>query len=104
MGIDIAIVNERHEKEMEVLDPQQCLTSLAAGQWLNLKDSYCLQFIDPWGDTVFNQAQIPVLLAELKRSSQVQTDSGISAHLQKVCSLVERAKDEIHTYIKFIGD
>lgn len=104
MGIDIAVVNERHETEMEVLDPQQCLTSLATGQWFNLKDSVCLQFIDPWGDTVFNQAQIPVLLAELNRSAQSQTDSGISAHLQKVCSLVEQAQDEIHTYIKFIGD
>ncbi|HYS88819.1 MAG TPA: hypothetical protein VEN78_28015 [Bradyrhizobium sp.] len=104
MGIDVALVNERHEPTEEVYDPRQYLTSLATGQWPRLDGSVCLRFIDPWGDTVFNQAQIPVLLAELERSAASQTNAEIKAHLQKICRLVAKAKDQTHMYIKFTGD
>ncbi|MBT9596298.1 MAG: hypothetical protein IV094_09970 [Vitreoscilla sp.] len=104
MGIDVALVNERHEPKQEVHDPRQCLTSLATGQWLQLQGSVCLRFVDPWGDTVFNQAQLPVLLSELEQSVASQTDPEIKAHLLKVCHLVAKAKDRTHMYVKFIGD
>lgn len=104
MGIDVAIVNEQHEPEHAVYDPHQCLTSLAACQWTHLEGSVCLRFVDPWGDTVFNQAQIPVLLAELENSASLQQDPQIKAHLHLVCHLVAEARDKVHTYIKFIGD
>jgi hypothetical protein len=104
MGIDVALVNEDHEWEQEVFDLQQHLTKLATSAWPELSASICLRFIDPWGDTVFNQAQIPVLMNELKQSEQEQTDEEIKKHLRKVIRLVERAEGCIHTYIKFVGD
>ena len=104
MGIDVALVNERHEPKQEVFDPRQHLTHLATDQWPKLENSVCLRFIDPWGDTVFNQSQVPVLLVELEYSAASQTDPELKSHLEKVCRLVARAKDQTHMYIKFIGD
>ncbi len=104
MGIDVALVDERHEPRQEVYDPRQYLTSLAMNEWPKLENSICLRFIDPWGDTVFNQSQIPILLAELERSAAWQTDAKIKAHLEKVCRLVAQAKGRTHMFIKFNGD
>jgi hypothetical protein len=53
---------------------------------------------------VFNQAQIPVLLTELKQCQQEQTDEEIKGHLEKVIRLVARAEGRSHTYIEFSGD
>lgn len=103
MGIDTTWVNERHEVKQEVFDPRQCLTTLATSDW-PVSSTVCLKFIDAWGDTVFNQAQIPVLLQELRVAEQQQTDSEARVHLGKVIRLVERAVDQVHTYIKFVGD
>jgi hypothetical protein len=64
----------------------------------------CLRFVDAFGDAVFNQAQIPVLLAELRSSFSEQTDREVKDHLVKVIGLVERATDRTDTYIKFTGD
>lgn len=104
MGIDVAWVNERHEHIQEVFDPHECLTRLATSTWPLTEKSICLRFVDPWGDTVFNQAQIPQLLVELRNERIMQKDAEIRAHLEKVAHLVERAVGETHTYVKFIGD
>lgn len=103
MGIDAAWIDERQEARQAVYDPQQCLTALANSTW-SRSDTVCLRFIDAYGDTVFNQAQIPVLLGELRNAEQQQTDPEIRSHLGQVCRLVEQAVDQMHTYIRFIGD
>lgn len=103
MGTDAARVNERHEAKQEVFDPRQCLTKLATSDW-PISKTLCLKFIDAWGDTVFNQVQVPVLLQELRVAEQHQADPEVKAHLGKVARLVERAVDQVHTYIKFVGD
>jgi len=104
MGIDVALVDESHVPVQEVFDPRQVLTAFAVYEWPNRSATVSLQFIDPWGDTVFNQAQIPVLLAELKHFDGEQTDRDARKHLQKVIRLVELAVGQVHKYIKFIGD
>ncbi len=103
MGIDVAWVDEEHKPHQQVYDPRQCLTRLATSVWSD-PSSVCLRFIDAWGDTVFNQAQIPILLCELRLSEQSQADPEIKAHLTKIIQLVERAVERTHTYIKFSGD
>ena len=61
--------------------------------------SCCLRFIDPYGDAVFNQSQLPVLVEELINLSSLFPDSGISDLIDYLgtCS-------EAHTYVRFIGD
>jgi hypothetical protein len=90
---------------IEVFDSQQFLSALAMGPWPRISSSVCVRFIDPWGDTVFNQAQLPDLLTELEQSKTLLTDPGVSEHLTKVCRLVKQARRKgSHIYVKFIGD
>lgn len=104
MGIDVAWVNENDEPMQEVFDPHQCLTRLATDAWPQLDGSVCLRYVDPWGNTLFKQAQIPRLLVELRKEASNQNDTEIRTHIEKVISLVEHAQGRTHTYVKFIGD
>jgi hypothetical protein len=104
MGIDVAIVNERHEIIQFVDDGNQYITSLAMRQWSRMPETRCVRFIDVCGDAVFNQLQIPTLLQELQFSCTLRIESKVKAHLEKVCKLVSQAEGKVHTYIKFIGD
>jgi hypothetical protein len=64
----------------------------------------CLRFIDPYGDTTFNQLQLPTLLAELE---SLGADRDLGEHLVVIRALLaflEQARDQTHTYVKFIGD
>jgi hypothetical protein len=69
-----------------------------------MDESVFLRYVDAWGDTVFNQAQIPKLISELRKEVGNQRDAETIAHLKKVIRLVERAIGRTHTYIKFVGD
>jgi hypothetical protein len=62
MGIDARIETERGTCVAELGDPHNrvnWLLSLAI-----LDSTLCLRFIDPYGDTLFNGLQIPVLQSE----------------------------------------
>jgi hypothetical protein len=63
----------------------------------------CLRFIDPYGDLVVNQLQLPVLITELQEMSRSTTDFALKKHIAK---LVQFLKDSegIHVYVRFIGD
>lgn len=66
-------------------------------------DAPCLSAIDPIGNTVFNQIQIPALAAELANiipSGNRQIPAAIGA----LREFVESAIGKTHTYLKFIGD
>jgi hypothetical protein len=104
MGLNVAWVNESHEPLEQILDFEQVLTGLATSRWPSLSKTVCLQFVEPWGDTVFNQTQIPILLNELRVEASTTKESTVRQHLEKVIELVGRSVDQIHTYIKFIGD
>ena len=104
MGIDVSWVTEGRESKQQVFDPRQHLTKLANESWCHQANSVCLRFIDPWGNTVFNQAQLPVLLAEFQGAVAQQVDAEVKAHLGKVIRLLEQASGRTHTYIEFTGD
>jgi hypothetical protein len=104
LGINVAIIDERQVTSQAVNDPRNYLTKLATGTWLTIEGSVCLRFVDPFGDTTFNQAQLPELLSELERSADSQSNPEIRSHLQKICHLVSEARNQVHMYVKFIGD
>lgn len=68
------------------------------------ESSSCLSAIDPFGDTVFNQIQIPNLARELDAllvpSGTRTPPPAIDALRQFVHSTIGKT----HTYLKFIGD
>ena len=65
-----------------------------------LEKTSCLRFIDPYGDTVFNQLQIPLLIEEIQH---------VAANVSEpfdITEMVEFLEDSInlHTHVRFIGD
>jgi hypothetical protein len=69
-----------------------------------LAKTFCLKFIDPYGDTTFNQLQIPVLIEELKSLLPSYPKGKKRQEIEAMISFIEKAKDKVHTYIKFYGD
>ena len=64
----------------------------------------CLRFIDPYGDTVFNQAQIPVLLDELHALREREPHTERASVLAELAEFIQRAADRVHVYVRFVGD
>ena len=100
MGIDLNFQDENGELIEQVADLN--------GDFANFIGKFrdesfaCLRFLDPYGDTVFNQSQLPVLLNELKG---VQSQAGIAADVvASMIDLILRARGQVHTYLCFSGD
>ena len=69
-----------------------------------LSATHCLQYIDPWGDTIFNRLQKGRLALELKDLSNKSLEGSEAQNLARIIDFVNRYKDEVHLYIKFYGD
>jgi len=102
MGVDLRWENENGRPIEEIPDPQMCISHLLLKT--DLAETTCLRFIDPYGDTAFNQRQIPTLIEELKSALEKSQDNQIKDHLRRVIELAEKSRGEIHTYLKFYGD
>lgn len=102
MGIDAFIESERCEPEGEVPDPGNLTARLVES--LPADNSRCLCFIDRYGDTTFNQLQLPVLIEELRRAIDQSSNPLVKSHGEALLALTCRANSEVHTYIKFYGD
>jgi hypothetical protein len=63
----------------------------------------CLRFVDPYGDTTFNQLQIPVLIAELKEVA-ARADGDLAASVRRLIEFLIRCDEQTHTYVKVLGD
>lgn len=94
----------RHEQKQLVGDSYRTISRLATSRWPKLKETICLRFVDACGDAVFNQAQLPVLIAELQAEVAFQEAAKDREHIEKVIRLVQVAVGSTHTYIVFIGD
>jgi hypothetical protein len=70
----------------------------------DLSRTVCLRFLDPYGDTMFNQVQLPVLAEELELVASKAKDKDVRAHLLEVAGLARRAMKQVHTYLWFSGD
>ena len=102
MGIDARIESESGELIEELPDLDRLVEALLPD--FNDETSVCLRFIDPYGDTTFNQGQLPVLILELAQAASKANDSAVKAHGHKLMALAEKANGHVHTYLKFVGD
>ncbi|MEK7424181.1 MAG: hypothetical protein AAB131_10115 [Actinomycetota bacterium] len=62
-----------------------------------------LPFVDPYGDTVFNRLQIPSLIRELRRLRETTTPRELDL-LDRLDRLVNRCQEDVHLYLRFLGD
>jgi hypothetical protein len=101
MGISVVWKSEFGEELARVDDPGMLLSHL--GEALDVTGTTCLRFIVPYGDAIFNQAQLPVLVEELHWAASSVRDPQLRSYLHAVRDLAERARD-VHTYLWFVGD
>ena len=102
MGIEL-IWDEENGDELARLNDTQSLVE----QFLpsdSDKEFACLRFVDPYGDTIFNRLQLPVLLLELERCAAKPHEPPVAEHLSAAVALVKKAQDHVHTYVRFVGD
>jgi hypothetical protein len=102
MGIDIRVETAAGATIEELLDPRSLTRRLLPG--FSDTSSYCLRFVDPAGDAVFNQLQIPILVDEVRRSLEVVRHHASREHGERVLRLLESAQGQVHTYVRFVGD
>jgi len=57
----------------------------------------CLRFVDPYGDTVFNRGQMPVLLDELRALRRNHPDPELASIIAELCTFIEPAVDQVQT-------
>ena len=98
----IAVVrqNESGTEEARYMDPGIVSELLAHAD----PDDRCLAFIDPYGDTTFNQLQLPVLLDEIRIVRDRLANGELRTRADNLILFLQLALNEMHTYIKFIGD
>lgn len=102
MGVNLRWEDESGKEMGAVLDPQMIISKIILKK--DLQNTTCLRFIDPYGDAVFNQIQIPILISEIRDILQSESDPDISDHLQYVLDLARKSAGKTHTYLRFIGD
>jgi hypothetical protein len=61
-----------------------------------------LQFVDPYGNAVFNHLQMPQLLEELQLLRSRCPDQELQSLLEKIRDLAEQCTH--HLYLRFVGD
>ena len=103
MGLEIQLQGEFGNQIEGIADPKDHLARLLPPY--EQSASYpLLASIDPYGDTVFNRLQIPRFLsewAEVVSKARRQEEQWLVSEIDR---LARRCSDEVHTYLKFIGD
>lgn len=95
-----AVLND--EKGIEIGDALDFPSGMLPS--IDDQEFFCMRFIDPYGDTVFNHLQVPTVLKDiecLKARELTHEERGIVRDLEALCHL---CLDEPHIYLKFIGD
>jgi hypothetical protein len=105
MGIDARIETERAESLADVPDPRGYFSW---GLSLHDQDStICLKFIDPYGNTIFNQLQLPTLLSELETATASLTERGLETskqeYLKRAASWPQTAQTDAQGYTTSIS-
>jgi hypothetical protein len=102
MGIDVRVETESGEVQDEVLDDRNLTEKLLPDR--EDGSSPCLRFVDPFGDTLFNQIQIPLVVKELETRLRATTKPEVKAHCEAILKVVSETVGEEHTYVRFSGE
>jgi hypothetical protein len=102
MGIDARVEREDGQAKAELVDPYGLTARLLAS--LPEAESLCLRFVDPYGDTTFNQLQLPIVITELAQAIDIVSDPEVKAHGHALLELAREASNNAHTYLKLYGD
>jgi hypothetical protein len=102
MGFGIEVQDEWGGKADSVVDPKNILDRLLPPPGDSTHPM--LGSIDPYADTVFNNLQMRWFLSEWAEvSAKAQTPEEREL-VSKIEAMACRVRDEVHLYLKFIGD
>ena len=116
MPIRVELRNERGELIRALADPAggtfdaagdfDRLLQLAPGLRIPTSDvAYTLlQYVDPYGDTVFNNVQMPDLLDDIDRAARHPMNDRERRGLDRLRAMAERCRNATHLYLWFVGD
>lgn len=102
MGIDVRVETESGEVQDEVLDDRNLTEKLLPDREDGA--SPCLRFVDPFGDTLFNQIQIPFVIKELETRLRAAVKPEVKTHCEAILKVVTATVGEDHTYVRFSGE
>jgi hypothetical protein len=101
MPINAVLQSERGEALESVIDFHGDLASI----WPVEDASYpLLQYIDPYGNTIFNRYQMVQLIRELQLLIVKSQSDEQKVLLHRIEELAIRCRDKLHLYLKFNGD
>ena len=102
MGLIVVLETENGEPVQKVEDPTNILHRILPP--IGDSNFQCLNYIDRYGDTVFNHLQADQFLKEWNsRKTQVNTPEEMAV-FKEIEDLALRLKKELHLYLKFYGD
>lgn len=101
MSITITLEGE-NGNEIESFDDNDLLQTIIPNY--NDLSSYCLRFIDLYGDNTFNNLQLPELVRELEQKLRVSLSFEKTELVENIIRLAHRCKNDVHLYLKFYGD
>lgn len=102
MGLGIDLQDERGVVLASFIDGQNLLSRLLPE--FDDETYPMLSSIDPYGNTVFNCLQIRRFLAEWSRVTVKARTAEEQTLMDGIEKLARRCRDEVHLYLKFIGD
>lgn len=102
MGLDIYLQDEDGEELDHVGDPANILHKLLP--YDDNGPTKCLQFIDWYGDTIFNRIQMPHLIEEFTVLLKRVAGTEEKTLLARIIEMAQRCRDDVHLYLKFYGD
>jgi hypothetical protein len=102
MGLGIELQDEWGGILSSTADPKNLLANLLPP--VSHKPSLLLGYIDPYGNTIFNNLQMNQFLigwAEVSSKAQTPEERELVSAIE---AMAQRVRDEVHLYLKFIGD
>jgi hypothetical protein len=102
MSMTVRLETENGEVLESVSDPSNALHRI-----LPAHDDAAYGYvgcIDWYGDTTFNALQIPRFLSEWSRLLPAARAHGSEGLHRKVEAMAKRCQQEVHVYLKFLGD
>jgi hypothetical protein len=101
--MEILVMEERGKVEEVHRDESRLLLGLISRNG-EAERTHCLQYIDPYGDTVFNQQQVRRLVQELEELRSTTRVEKEAALVDRLRAMAEQVLEEPHRYLKFVGD
>lgn len=103
MGLEIQLQDEFGGRIESIIDPKNLLPDLLPPDGRG--DEFpLLSGIDLYGDTTFNRLQMPRFLSEwanVASNARTEEERKLVSEIER---LAGRCSDDVHKYLKFIGD